>query len=207
MRRHGYTFGVGTVDGFTLIELAVTMFLLFVLAMLTLPAIGNMITRSKLEGAARETGAAFRQARQEAIRRSVPVVVAPDTAGRVLVVFADVDGDRVLDPPAGSPLDDDAQIGTWELPAPVSFGGPGSGADARPVVGFTGDSALFRPDGSVAEQGAVRLRDDRGNFLEVRVASAAAARIVLRKWRPDSSPEGGAWRTSGEGGEALQWQS
>lgn len=134
----------------------------------------------------------------------MPVVVRVETGTGELVAFVDVDRDLVFDPPTGSPTVDDVRLATLATPNLVSFGGPPE--DAAAVAGFGAAGAVFRPDGSVEQQGAVRLGDPKGNFLEVRVAPAATARVVLRKWAADEGG-GGAWREAGEGGQPWQWNT
>ena len=60
--------------------------------------------------------------------------------------------------------------------------------------------AYFSIDGTVADDGAFRIADERGNFLEARIAAATTARVELRKW------EGSEWKEQGEGEEgAWTW--
>ena len=178
--------------------------LLLTLALFSYPALQNLVGRSKIEGAARETAATLRRARQEAVRRGAPVVVRVEEAAGQLVAFVDVDRDLVLDPPTGSPATDDLRLATLGTPTLVRYAGPPE--DPAAVAGFAAGLAVFRPDGSVEQQGAVRLGDPKGNFLEVRVAPAATARVVVRKWVPREGG-GGDWRESGEGGQPWQWNT
>lgn len=82
---------------------------------------------------------------------------------------------------------------------------PGERLDFEEPAGATGEasldgftpfdgavSAVFQPNGSVADEGAFRIADLRGNFLEVRVAPAATGRIEIRKWQDE------VWRGTGD---------
>ena len=61
--------------------------------------------------------------------------------------------------------------------------------------------AYFGIDGTVGDNGAFRIADERGNYLEARIAAATTARVELRKW------EGSEWREQGEGEQgAWSWQ-
>ena len=50
-----------------------------------------------------------------------------------------------------------------------------------------------------ADDGAFRIADQRGNFLEARIAAATTARVELRKW------DGSEWREQGEEEEGGAW--
>jgi prepilin-type N-terminal cleavage/methylation domain-containing protein len=179
--------------GFTLVELVLVMAIVAVLLSLGLPALQNMIHRSKIEGAARTTASMMRNARFEAIKQAVPVIVRIDTASNDVVAFVDENSDFTLDA-------SEQRLGQMNLPGGVAFAGPASqpfvdGLDSAGTAGW----ASFVTDGSVTSSGAFRLADQRGNFLEVRVEPAATARIQIRKW------DGSDWRYQGEGGSGWTW--
>lgn len=182
-----------TIRGFTLLELLVSLTILSLILLLTVPAFFSYNARRKLEGTAEQAAVLLRKARYDAITRGSAVMVAADVGQGVL--FLDRDGDQVLDPVEH--LD-----GVVRLPTGLGFGGPAS--DSAGVVGFEamGGSrvALFEPNGSLrSDSGAFRLHDDRDNFLEVRVTDPATALVVLRKWQD------GAWQRKDQDGEAWTW--
>jgi prepilin-type N-terminal cleavage/methylation domain-containing protein len=185
----------GCRSGFTVLELLVVLVLLAVLVMVALPALHRMVVRSHLQSMTLQCSMFLRQARAEAIARNAPAVVVFDDEAATIVAFIDIhnaagdpDPDFLFNPLEGMPhRQTDYQIGAYRLPTRIAFGGPPS--DPAPVVGFTdrgaGPRLVFRPDGSVVDLGAVRLRDPRGNVFEVQVAPAATGRVSLRKWHRD----------------------
>ena len=151
----------------------------------------------------------LQQARLEAIKRSVTAIVRLDTASRQVISFADVNGPTMADPPDGlyNPVAGQLEHGTdyevrpaLRLPGRIEFQAP---LGQTVVDGFTtigaDQVAMFQTDGSVRDDGAIRISDGRSNFLEVRVAPKATARVELRKW------DGSAFRVAGEGGVQWQW--
>lgn len=207
--------------GFTLFELLVVIAVVGILLGIAVPALLQQIGRSQLTAAARETGVLMQKARMEAIRRGVPVVVAPDAAGRALFawvnsernaagLFVDLDFDQT----AG-----EIRVGEVRLSPRVVMRGPGDAAangeesnlfdrtppgpaEDAPSPPFVADlpveAAVFMPNGSVLVEGAFRFSEDAArNFLEVRVAPRGTARIVVRKYNPSGPVTGELWYESG----------
>lgn len=180
--------------GFTLVELIVTLAIVAVMLLITVPGFLHIEQRRKLEGTAEQTAALLRKARYDAIRLSRPVEVALNVSQRVL--FIDRDGDQTFDP-------EETLAGSVPLPRGVEPGGPVG--DADPVDGFSdlGGAlrvAVLEPTGRLrSDGGGFRLHDQRDNFLEIRVSDPATASVVLRKW------QGGVWRRKGESGKEWTW--
>lgn len=76
--------------GFNLLELMVVMAIVMILAVLVIPEFRHLLRRYKLDGAVQGVAQVVAQARAEAIRRGVPVVVRADVSQNALVAFADV---------------------------------------------------------------------------------------------------------------------
>lgn len=197
----------GSRAGFTLVEALITLVVLGVLLALGLPSLWNLVSRRKLDSYAHTAGSVMQHARYEALKRGTSAVVALD--GREIVAFADVHGALPTDPPDGfftpdgsAPNGTDYEIGRQSVPDGVVMEGPGGSAGVNGFTDVGGGErrAIFDPDGSIRETGALRMRDERGNFLEVRVEPQATARIELRKW------DGSNWRAQGEGGSTWDWQ-
>lgn len=200
-----------TARGFTLVELLVIIVLILVLAVFFAPSLNKMILRSKLIGFTTEVSGLMNRARLEAIKRSVPAVVRLDFATDEVVLFVDVDGDGAFTPDPSVPVGEaDFEVVRRRLPELVAFAGPLNGVEgADTVSGFTANpednslprQAVFRPDGSIQDAGGFRFADPRENFIELRVAPQATARIELYKWN------GSDWHAQREGGEPWEWNT
>jgi len=199
-------------SGFTIIEMIVVVAIIGIMATIGLPNLVRMIHRAKLDGIVRETSVLMQRARSEAVRQNVPTVVRADFARNEVVAFADVDGvaagdpsDMIFNPVAGEPhRTTDYELGRYRLPNLVGFAHP-SGDPAERVDGFTAaggeNVAVFDPNGSIRDLGAIRFGDQRGNFLEVRIEPAATARVQVRKWDLDLA----AYQTRNQGDKPWVW--
>jgi type II secretory pathway pseudopilin PulG len=207
--------------GFTLIELLVVLGFLALTATLAVPAIQNLIIRSKTEGFAREASVLMQRTRLEAIKVNRAGVVHIDPANRRIRAFIDADRDFTYNPdPNEPPRTTDYTLGQVVLPADLEFRDPDlGGVDLGSIEGFTPvevdganpRSAYFRADGSVADAGAFRVCDPRGNCLEIRVDPPASGRIDLLKWEAVGGEEGTEdWRGAGDpaadGDEPGKWR-
>lgn len=186
--------------GFTLIELLTVLAVMAILMMFGLPALFNMVARSKLEGAARQTAAMLRLARLESIKANVPTVVkiqpnATNQSVRV-TVFADVNdaagnpgSDLIYNPKAtGDFRATDHIVSNVVLPNTVYL----AGETAQKSSGFTADPdpadaggpniAVFDPTGAIRARGNFFLSDGKGNFLCIRVQPEATARVTVLKY-------------------------
>ena len=195
--------------GFTLLEIMVVVAVVGIVALMGLPALQNMILRSKHEGAARRISMLIHQAKMEAVKQSVSTVVAIDPTADSVSAFADVnaDGDFKFDPDSSADYrTTDYRIGaTFSLPAGVSFAAHDGTSDAKVADGFLDvpwsgtNVAVFDSDGSVRVLGAFRTGDLEGNFLEVRVEPQATARVEVRKW------DGAEYLAQGDKGKTWKW--
>lgn len=192
--------------GFTLVELLITLALSTVLLLLGLPALQNMMFRARLEGSVRETAMMMSQARMEAIKRNRRTLVQVNDEGEpkeTLVAYVDVGTtDFELDT-------DDEVLGRLRLPMRIDWRNPGGQegllADTFPQVSGTSidaDGPIFQPDGSALDVGALRIADDRDNFLEVMVSPAGTGKISIRKYSELDS----AWHEAGDEGKPWDWK-
>lgn len=142
-------------------------------------------------------------------------VVRLDLATQEIVAFVDLDGaggavgesDMIFNPRPGVPhKTTDYELGRFKLPYGIHFESPEEGTPGvddlteNPGGPSEPNIAVFRPDGSIDIPGAFRFADERGNFLEVRAAPQATARIELRKHN------GTTWLAQGEGGSNWDWK-
>lgn len=182
--------------GFTLLELLVVLAILSLAMLLGIPALQNMIVRSRSEGFAREASVLMQRTRLEAIKMSRGGVVHLDPANRRITAFIDADRDFTFNPDPGAPSrTTDYVLGRIPLPANVEFRDPPGNLGEASIDGFTpvtvggvvASSAYFQPDGSVAAAGAFRLCDVRENCLEIRVSPPATGRIEILKYLADDA--------------------
>lgn len=193
--------------GFTLVELLVVLAIATLIVTLSVPNLLGLLARQRLEGQARDLAALAHRARHEALVRGVPTVVEQEGDG--FVAFVDLHGAALTDTPDGlynpvvsAPLQgSDFRIGERRLHDRLQLAGPSGqpGIEGLSVVGGE-PKAIFDPDGSIRATGSVRLADDRGNFLELRIEPRATGRIALYKW------DGSAWRANATGDESWDWK-
>jgi hypothetical protein len=189
------------------------MAILLVVAILGIPELKHMIVRGKLTGAANEVAAHLTLGRMEAIKRGRPVVMVPDFDSIALSAFVDNNDNQTLDP--GEVVLISPRIPEAVGQGAVYFVGPDgaigtAAAPAQSIWGWTippGETlpvAVFQPDGSIRDEGGIRIGDSqefRRNIFEVRVTPQATARIEMRKYAwdgaggpPDFYPAGaGLW--------------
>ena len=208
--------------GFTVVEMVLVVAVVAIIATMAVPALISFIHRGKIEGISSKTSILTQRSRMEAMKRGVRTVVSIDTATNEVFAFADIHGVLATDPPDGlfNPIDgmtprtSDYAIGRYRLPSGVSFTSPtDTGMDS--VDGFVNPGnpdppdrqVVFLTDGSVLATGAFRFADERGNYLEVRVAPQVTGKTQVRKY-DDSLPanaDGSNWYARREGGQPWTW--
>jgi prepilin-type N-terminal cleavage/methylation domain-containing protein len=165
--------------GFTLLEIMVVLAIFGIAAILAFPALQIMLARARLETAVSQTASVLYSARFQAIRQSNTVQVEFEDGDDHRSVWASIDRDQNGD--------FESRIGDVQLGWTLKFVGPPTDVDA--TVGFVGDRVVFRDDGTVEVPGALRISGNVGNkveYYEIRVAPAAAPRVQIRHWNPDS---------------------
>lgn len=175
--------------GFTLLELVVTLVLIVLAILVLAPNMGPFFARVKLDRATRETASLLARARMEAIKTGNLVVVRADAANRTLDGFADVNRDGIFNPTPGvSRNTTDYTLARIPLPHRIELGAPGAqtALDGLTVQGSE-RLAIFQPDGSITDPGAIRLADDRGQYREIRIEPQVTPRTRIRIW------DGSAW--------------
>jgi prepilin-type N-terminal cleavage/methylation domain-containing protein len=192
--------------GFTMIELLVVLALIGVLLTLGIPALNNFIHRSKIEGIARQTAALMQLARFQAIKLNGTTRVAASYATDEVYAFFDAD---IADGPTFNAAVD-RELGRYKLPNGVRFWAAKDSPEGKSALTL-GDNdedcdtcpttswEEFRPDGTAAKPGAMRFGDERENYLEVRVATAATGRVQVAKFDPARNNyfvqgDGGTWK-------------
>lgn len=188
--------------GFTLIEMLVVLAILSIAALISMPYLSAQIQRSKLLGVASQVSGLMRLARLDAIKYSRNAMVAIDPGTRKVIAFSDKDAD--FQP------DDDEKIGEAILPNSVTFGSPGDKCNLTGEASFEGFSpsvgyprmALFNGTGSIDKSGAFCFKSEAmgtgaPNYLAVRVAPEATARVALLKYESSAWVENdgtGVWK-------------
>ena len=180
--------------GFTLIELIIVIVIVGIIAVLGMPALLNAIRRSSTEGGVRQAMVELRAARFEAVKNSATVYVEADFAKDQLLTWRETNVTPGLSA-------DDEQLRRMPLPAKLYFWGPADAAaegadatdpDSTPVI-------TFLSSGAVDEEGAFRFSEGL-NYLEVRVAPRATARVTMSKWN------GTKFVQQGEDDKRWEWQ-
>jgi type II secretory pathway pseudopilin PulG len=192
-----------------LIELLVVLALLAITMLLGVPALQNMITRSRTEGFARDVSMLIQRTRLEAIKANRPGVVYYDKDDNAIAAYLDVDRSGAFNPDSSAVFRTvDFEIGRLRPPTRVLFEDEigDTGVDSIDGLSDVEDSlgVVIQPDGSVDAAGAFRVADERGNHLELRISPAATGRVELRMWMPDADGEaedGTKWLPAGDPNE------
>lgn len=162
--------------GYTLIEMLLVLLFAASLIVLGLPALQQMIHRSRLEGATRECAILCQRARLDAIRQGFPVVVRFDTTDRTVVSWVDENADGVQD--AG-----ETELAFVPLPGTVELAGP---SPYPPIEDLNFDSDVgwvtFFTDGSIDEAGGVHFADTRENYLRLELGPQATGHVQILKY-------------------------
>lgn len=186
--------------GFTLVELLVIVTLIGIAVLIGIPTLQNFLNRAKVEGTMRNTMLAFRTARYEAIKRSQPVTVQGHLTEGWVDAYIDADNDDTFT--AGTDIRVQPR---WRVDYPVTFQAPGSQdtVDSDWISALFADTFVvrFQNDGSVADEGYIRMGDERGNFIQIDIEPAATAKMSRSKW---FAPED-EWLEWGQEGVAWKW--
>lgn len=203
----------GRSGGFTLIEMLVVVAMLGVVLALGIPALHNMVLRSRTEGFARDLAMVMQRARLEAIKKNRPAAVAVDPDTNDIVAFLDADLDGKFDPSSGNPPAAlDYQISRLPLPTYLAYRDPAGATGESSIYGTSQVTlggqprfaAIFQPNGSISDPGtaddafAFRVADARDNFLEVQVSPSATAKIELLKYQAPAPSQDPVWTASGD---------
>lgn len=183
-------------QGFTLIEIMITVVIIGLAIGVSAPAFNGTTRKVRTQGVIDEVSASLLKAQREATLRGVPVVVQPLPGSREVFIYANVDRDPALvySPDLSATnrtVDYEIARVRFSSLAKVDFGSPGTNPGAAKTAVFvdgltklpSGDFVfVFEPDGSVRDVGAFRLGDEYGNFFEVRAQPAATGRISVLKY-------------------------
>jgi prepilin-type N-terminal cleavage/methylation domain-containing protein len=204
--------------GFTLLELLVVLAIVGIAMAIGIPALQNLVVRSRTEAFAREIASLVQHSRLEAIRRNRPAIVYFDTSENQIAAFVNVDGDEDFEfsPDTSKPKGAaDFELDRLDKPEYLAFANENDDKTGKDSIdGFSdigsGDNDLgvvIRPDGSVDKEGAFRIADFRGNHLEVRIAPAATGRVQIRMYLDDGGEVKG-WYEPGdpEDPNRIQWE-
>jgi prepilin-type N-terminal cleavage/methylation domain-containing protein len=181
----------GSESGFTLIELMVALVVGLVLLTLAVVPVQRYVHHANMEQTARQTVSLMQIARRESIKRNLNANVVIDYASNTIYGYVDTNNNNVYE--AGV----ESKFGIVPMPQQVAIWGAGdpspkgvnaidtwnSGNVCTPSCPL-GGLVTFLPTGSAGQTGAVRFGDAQGNFLEVRVATAASSRLEIRKYDP-----------------------
>jgi prepilin-type N-terminal cleavage/methylation domain-containing protein len=186
-------------QGFTLIELMVTIIVLCVLLGLAIPGFSSWLPKYRLRGAARDIHSNLQYAKMTAVKDRTRCGVLFDVAGsRYLVVNSGPN--RTWESTSGSRAGDDEILKTVNFSEYGSGVGYGHGSATSAIgsgfdnnVTFPDDGVVFdsrgmilSPSGAASMGGYVYLQNNKNSTYAVGVWSAGV--IVTRRWT------GSAWQ-------------
>jgi prepilin-type N-terminal cleavage/methylation domain-containing protein len=195
--------------GFTLIEMIIIVTIIGILATIAAPKIIQMMNKYNVLSYTQTAAACVSKARLQAIHKGRQVFVLLFISENRIRAFIDEDGDRLDDPDDALEEKVLCQSG---LPGLLEFGAPPVGPTDGLIIdnfeitmGSIADpieaQIVFNGDGSVERAGAFRFRDERENYLELRIGpTRAVSRIATRKWDDSHS----AWFGKDEGHREYQ---
>jgi prepilin-type N-terminal cleavage/methylation domain-containing protein len=189
--------------GVTLIELAVVMAIVAIIALFMAPAFGAWLDNFRIRQAARELSSDFQFIKMKAINtgRYCSIVFNQDVSGTryAYVIFPDYDNDLVLDTADAGDLDGDGdqENETMDIFKPVllarhvvfdSSQGSGDGvtflnnSNGQPAIAFDGQGFPKRAGGAFGA-GTVYLKHTNNNRGR-KVAVSSAGRIKIEEYQP-----------------------
>jgi type II secretory pathway pseudopilin PulG len=199
-------FHAGARDGFSLVNLLVTLSVLAVVSSVGLPELFRASAQARLELGAAEVASTLRLTRLYALRHSANVAVKFETRsdGAVLyAIYRDGDGDGVRNADLEAGID--PQVEPWRLLSHLGRGAgfgfpegplPPDPSTGRAIGGSVDDPIRFnRSDlasfsaGGTATPGSLYLTDGRRGLAVVRVTSVSG-RVRAMRWDRDEE----AWR-------------
>lgn len=198
--------------GFSFIEILIALSVGVFLFLLVFPSMHRFVHRANLESAARQTESLMQVARLESIKHNVTSNLVFDYDSHQVYAYVDTNANNVEDP-------GEQELGRFPLPNMVHFFAAEDAAidSVNALINFDdsntctpacphGGIAAFLPDGSAARTGAVRFGDQKnsssqGNFIEVRIATAATGRLEMRKYNYTT----GTYLLRDEGGNGWVW--
>jgi prepilin-type N-terminal cleavage/methylation domain-containing protein len=179
-------------DGFTMLELLVTIIIFGILASIAIPGFSRWLPTYRLKGAARDVYSNFQLAKMEAVGSRGECAVEFDPANNLYkVVSGGADGDH-------STAGDNVVLKTVNLADYQSGIGYGHGnatdkatAGGGPIgddISFAADTVVFNPRSMINSNagGYVYLENNKNAAFAIGVWSTGI--VVLRKW------QNGAWQ-------------
>lgn len=187
-------------EGLTIIELVVTMCILAVMVLISIPNIGRWLPRYRLRSAIRDVASAMQLARLGAIKENRQWAIQFDINAKTYTILRDDGadgawgtGDEIGYKGDGSPWDQsttrlakyptvdfgDNGYGSW-------LGGPLTG-DLSDGVTFTNNRVEFNPDGTAGPDvlgvvGSVYMQNNRGDAGCARIRFNATGAIEVLHW-------------------------
>lgn len=178
-------------DGFTLVEMLITLIVLGLLTSMVARGIGASGYRG--DGAARTIRSALQQAQRTAILRQYDVVVSFDSARGRLRVLEDADNDHVADP--------GELVGWHAIESSQHFAQPAVGIDGKVAAGFAAPgtsidqmpSLAFHRDGSASDAMVIYIKDGTSGSKQMRAVAVTRSTGRIQWYKGNGS----TWKGGG----------
>ena len=141
--------------GFSLIDLAIVMMIIGITLAASIPAISKLGQTNSLMNSTEMVAGHLRLARQKAVARGVPHILAWDEDTQQYVIVTDQNGN-------GVPDSTESREGPFTLPHGITL-------HNSTTQGFTANLLTFSPGGSASESGTVILSNNRGDARNLSV--------------------------------------
>lgn len=169
-------FGRKREAGFTAVELVVTMTVIGVAMLASVPAFSTFMQSNNLKGSTEQMAGHLKLARQQAVAEGTPYLMVFNQTANTYAIVKDTNGN-------GLPNSGEAVKGPFALPKKINLTNPTSG-------GFAANAVQLRPDGTASQSGSVVLGSTRGKAYRLTVLGPTATVQIAKV--EQAQAEGGA---------------